>query len=140
MTPGRHGLGPKTWALVAVVVWANVLGNFSLSLGMRRPPAGSAPPEPLQAVLSPWVGLGIGLLILWLLCRLTLLSWADLTFVLPVTSIGYVLTAAMGRLFLGEQVTWQRWAGTLLIMAGTALVGATYPRTTGPGRGPGGSG
>ena len=72
------------------------------------------------------------MLILWMLSRLTLLSWADLSFVLPVTSLGYVLAALMGKLFLAEEVSWPRWAGTLLIVAGIALVGATYPRTTRP--------
>ena len=40
---------------------------------------------------SRFVAGGIGLLILWLLTRMALISWADLSFVLPVTSIGYVL-------------------------------------------------
>ena len=79
---------------------------------------------------NPWVALGILLLICWLLSRMTLLSWADLSFVLPVTSLGYVLTAGMGQFFLGEHISWQRWMGTLLIVAGTALVGSTAPRTT----------
>jgi uncharacterized membrane protein len=67
-----------------------------------------------------------------MLARMALLSWADLSYVLPVTSIGYVLTAVVGRIFLGEQVTPQRWLGTVLIMAGTALVGSTAVRTHDP--------
>jgi len=46
-----------------------------------------------------------------------------LSYVLPVTSLGYVANAAMGHYFLDERVTLQRWAGTLLIVAGTVLVG-----------------
>ena len=42
---------------------------------------------------------------------MTLLSWADLSYVLPVTSIGYVLTAFLGKYFFAEQITWQRWFG-----------------------------
>jgi uncharacterized membrane protein len=76
------------------------------------------------------VCLGIGLLILWMLSRMALLSWADLSYVLPVTALGYVLTALAGKLFLGEQVSPQRWMGTLLIVAGTILVGSTSIRTT----------
>ena len=45
------------------------------------------------------------LLILWLLSRMTLLSWADLSYVLPVTSIGYVLVALAGELFLHEAIS-----------------------------------
>ena len=70
------------------------------------------------------------LLILWLLSRMALLSWADLSYVLPVTSIGYVITAILGKYFFGEQITWQRWLGTLAIMLGMILVGLTAPNTT----------
>ena len=58
------------------------------------------------------------LLIVWMLSHMTLLSWADLSYVLPVTSVGYVLAAVAGRLFLAEQITMARWAGIALIVAG----------------------
>jgi len=70
------------------------------------------------------------LLVVWLLSRMTLLGWADLSYVLPVTAIGYVLTAILGKYFFGEQISWQRWMGTLLIMAGIVFVGMTTPNTT----------
>ncbi len=128
MTGGSR-LGPKTWLLTIVVVLSNVLGNFSLSLGMKTAPDLGGFLGLLATIFTPWVLFGIALLILWLLTRLTLLSWADLTFVLPVTAIGYVLTALVGKYLLNEVVSWQRWAGTLLIVGGTVLVGTTYPRT-----------
>jgi len=117
----------KTKALTAFVVLTNVLGNFALSWGMKHQPR---TPAYLQIILNPWVLLGTALLILWLLSRMTLLSWADLSYVLPVTSIGYVLTAILGKYFFAEQITWQRWLGTAAIMAGTILVGLTSPNTT----------
>jgi len=78
------------------------------------------------------VGLGIVLLILWLLSRMALLSWADLSFVLPVTSVGYVLSAILGKYSLSEEISPARWAGIALIVAGTALVGRTERNTTAP--------
>jgi uncharacterized membrane protein len=84
----------------------------------------------IQTIFSPWVLLGTTLLIVWLLARMTLLSWADLSYVLPVTSIGYVFTAFLGKYFFGEQITWQRWLGTVAIMIGMILVGLTTPNTT----------
>ena len=125
------GLHFKTRVLTAVVVLSNVLGNFFMSFGLKR---GSTVLGPslsgyLAVALNPWVWLGVGLLILWMLARMALLSWADLSYVLPVTSIGYVLTALMGQVFLGEYVSPPRWAGTVLIFAGTALVGSTSIRT-----------
>ena len=81
--------------------------------------------------LMGWVLLGTMLLILWLLSRMTLLGWADLSYVLPVTAIGYVLTAILGKYFLGEEISYQGWAGTGLIVAGIILVGLTEANTTG---------
>lgn len=86
----------------------------------------------LRAIFSPWVSLGICLLIAWLISRMLLLSWADLSYVLPVTAFGYVLTAVLSRLFLGEQISPARWAGTLLIMAGVILVGLGNPHSEEP--------
>ncbi|MCX6624274.1 MAG: EamA family transporter [Acidobacteria bacterium] len=121
----------KTRLVTLVVVLSNVAGNLFLSLGMRHGLApGASPVAYLEAIFRPWVLLGISLLILWMLSRMMLLSWADLSYVLPVTSIGYALSALAGKLFLGEQISPQRWAAILLIVLGTALVAATEPDTT----------
>jgi drug/metabolite transporter (DMT)-like permease len=53
---------------------------------------------------------------------LTALSWADLTYVLPATAFGYVVTAFLSRFFLHEAVSPWRWAGVLLITCGVGLV------------------
>jgi uncharacterized membrane protein len=117
----------KTRSFTFLVVLSSLCGNFSLSWGMRQ--VGSlvsfSPLAYMRAVFNPWVALGISLLIVWLFFQLALLSWADLSYVLPVTSIGYVLSALAGRLFLHEEITRWRWAGILSIMAGVALVART---------------
>ncbi|HSR07222.1 MAG TPA: hypothetical protein VLM42_08740 [Bryobacteraceae bacterium] len=122
MPPAR--LEWKTRLFAAIVILSNTLGNFFIARGMRglAVPADS-PLHMLLAIFTPWVALGIALLILWLLSRMVLLSWADLSYVLPVTSLGYVANALMGHFFLGEHITMARWSGTLLIVAGTVLVG-----------------
>jgi drug/metabolite transporter (DMT)-like permease len=122
MPPAR--LEWKTRLFAAIVILSNTLGNFFIARGMRglSVPADSAV-HMLLAIFTPWVALGIALLILWLLSRMVLLSWADLSYVLPVTSLGYVANALMGHFFLGEHITLTRWSGTLLIVAGTVLVG-----------------
>lgn len=122
----------KTKVLTVFVILTNVLGNFSMSWGMKHQPTqlADSPLAYIQTIFSPWVLLGTTLLILWLLSRMTLLGWADLSYVLPVTSIGYVLTAILGKYFFAEQITWQRWLGTLAIMIGMILVGLTKSNTT----------
>ena len=132
MSSAAGRLRLKTRLVVAVTVLAGVFGNFFLSLGLKsRATLLSLSPLPyLEAFLNPWVVLGVVLLILWTLARMTLLSWADLSYVLPVTSIGYVLTALLGRFLLREEVSWQRWAGIALIIGGIVLVRLTPIRTT----------
>jgi drug/metabolite transporter (DMT)-like permease len=123
----------KTRLFTFLVILSSLCGNFSLSWGMRQ--VGRletfAPLAYVRAVFNPWVALGISLLILWLFSQMALLSWADLSYVLPVTSIGYVLAALAGKLFLHEEITRWRWAGILLIVAGVALVARTAPHRSG---------
>ena len=121
-------LRTKTKTFAVIVVLSNALGNFALATGMRGRSTVTVLGY-IAAIFSPWVMVGIGLLILWLLSRMALLSWADLSYVLPVTSLGYVANALIGRFFLNEVITPARWMGTLLIVAGTILVERGSPRT-----------
>jgi uncharacterized membrane protein len=115
----------KTRLFAAIVILSNTFGNFWLAWGMRHREGtlSASVASYLQAMFNPFVALGISLLIVWLLARMALLSWADLSYVLPVTSLGYVGNALMGRFFLHEQITLESWMGTLLIVGGVALVG-----------------
>jgi len=123
----------KTRIFTAIVVATNVLGNSCLSRGMQS--VGelvSLSPVPyIRALFNPWVAVGTSLLIVWLLSTMALLSWADLSYVLPVTSMAYVLVALVGRFVLHEVVSWAHWAGIILIMIGVSLVGSTNPNTAG---------
>lgn len=128
----RSKLHAKTIILTLIVIFSNVIGNFSLSWGMRK--TGSrvfdSPLGYIQALFNPWVAGGVCLLVLWMLSQMALLSWADLSYVLPVTAVGYVLTAIAGRVFLNEQISPARWIGVVLIMAGVVMVGRTAHNTT----------
>lgn len=106
----------------AVVVVLNVAGNFALSLGMKRAPFSAGPG---MALLEPAAMAGVVLLVAWMLLRLRLLQMADLSFVLPVTALGYILNAMIGAALLGEHVTLARWTGAALITGGAALTSLT---------------
>ena len=116
----------RTSLFVAIVVCGNLAGNVLLRTGLRNS-AGSY----MHMVLNPWVLAGVPLLIVGLAAQLSLLSWADLSYVTPVTSIGYVLTALAGKLFLHEPLSVARSAAIFLIAAGVILVSRTRPSTTG---------
>ena len=129
MNPDAARLRSKTWICVFVVVFSNAFGNFFMKRGLPDSARLATPLDYILMLFQPWVAAGVGLLILWQLSRLALLSWADLSYVLPVTSIGYVVVALLGRLMLGEDITPRRWAGIVLIMAGVALVSLGSPTT-----------
>lgn len=104
-----------------------------LSHGMKR--VGSISLHHLQgvilAVLNPWVAVGIVLLLAFFASYMNALSWADLTYVLPATSLGYVLLALIARFVLHEQVSPLRWLGIALISGGVGFV-AGGPSVTHP--------
>ena len=76
----------------------------------------------ILAILNPWVAVGIVLLLAFFASYMNALSWADLTYVLPATSLGYVLLALVAKFALHEQVSPMRWLGIALISGGVGFV------------------
>ncbi len=95
-----------------------------LSHGMKQIGSISVhyPQGVIFAVLNPWVAFGILLLLAFFATYMTALSWADLTYVLPATSLGYVLLALVARFVLHEHVSPLRWLGIVLITGGVGFV------------------
>ena len=114
----------RRYLVLAVVTLASALGDTSLAVGMKRlgPVSLSHPDALIAALRTPWVLSGVLLLLLWTACYLTALSWADLTFVLPATSLAYVAIAVLSRFWLHEQISPARWVGIALITAGVGFV------------------
>ncbi len=122
----------KTRELTLAVIITQVVGNLALSRGMHHVGAtlSYSPFYYLQAIVNPWVLGGVVILAIWMLTNLTLLSRADLSYVLPVTSVSYALIAILAHFVLHEPVTAVRWAGISIITVGVMLVGNTPTRTT----------
>jgi drug/metabolite transporter (DMT)-like permease len=131
-TNSQRNHARKTQILVLVVIVTNVVGNVSLSHGMKQvgPLLSASPLDYLRALENPWAILGIGILVIWMLTDLALLSRADLSFVLPVTASAYVLVALGGHFLLHDHVSWPRWTGIVLITVGVILAEETPDRTT----------
>jgi uncharacterized membrane protein len=116
----------RTRVFAVITILSNVAGNSFLTRGMQQLGGiGNSPFALIAALFHPLVALGVALLIVWTLTHMALLSWADLSYVMPVTAMGYVVTAFAARLFLGENVSAARWLGIVLVTAGVTLVGRT---------------
>jgi drug/metabolite transporter (DMT)-like permease len=113
----------KYLVLAGVTIFA-ATGDSLLSYGMKQVGTISLHhlPSVLLAVLNPSVAVGILLLLAFFASYTTALSWADLTYVLPATSLGYVLLALIAKFALREHVSPLRWLGIALISAGVGFV------------------
>jgi drug/metabolite transporter (DMT)-like permease len=113
----------KYLVLAGVTVFA-AAGDSMLSHGMKQ--TGNISLHHLQgvvlAVRNPWVAVGILLLLAFFASYMNSLSWADLTYVLPATSLGYVLLALVAKFALHEAVSPMRWLGIALISGGVGFV------------------
>src|SRR5207244_5386628 len=113
----------KYLVLAGVSVFASI-GDSMLSRGMKD--MGGVSLSRLHTLLAalrdPWIVGGILFLLAFFAAYLTALSWADLTYVLPATSLGYVLLALIAKFLLHEHVTTTRWLRICLISAGVGFV------------------
>ena len=132
-------LTTRTLALTALAVLLNSLGNVLLKLGMRRiGEIRSFSPAALgdvawQASTTTMLWFGVGVLALFFVCYMLLLSWADYSYIQPASAGGYAMVPLFGWLLAGEQVGVLRWAGVFLICVGVAFVSRTSVRTTSEG-------
>ena len=114
--------------LIFVITAAGTSGELCVARAMKR--AGEVVdfrPAPLLRALSNalgmrWFWLGIALMAIAFLALLAALSVDNVSFVVPVTALSYVIGALGGAFFLGERIYPQRWIGLLLVCTGVALV------------------
>jgi drug/metabolite transporter (DMT)-like permease len=113
----------KNLVLAGVTVFA-AAGDSMLSHGMKQ--TGNISLHHLQdvvgAVRNPWVVVGIVLLLAFFASYMNALSWADLTYVSPATSLAFVLLALVAKFALHEEVSPLRWLGIALISGGVGFV------------------
>lgn len=123
-------MNPRKYLVLAGVSIFAPVGDSLLSYGMKQ--VGNISLHDFSALLlaiaNPWVGAGIIFLLGFFASYMTALSWADLTYVLPASSMGYVLLAFIAKFALHENVSLTRWLGIALVSSGVGFV------TTGPER------
>jgi len=116
----------RKYLVLAGITVFSTIGDSLLAHGMKQIGALSLDDVPglLLAVLNPSVALGILLLLAFFASYMSALSWADLTYVLPATSISYVLVALIAYFRFHEAISPLRWLGIALITAGVGFVAA----------------
>ena len=125
----------KTLLMVLVMVVCANAGDLLLKLGMTEIGAVGISASALSrafwmTVTSGKIWLGIIFLIGFMVSYMTVLSWADYSYVMPAGAFGYAILTLLAVVFLHESVSPKRWVGVALICVGVLLVGQTKPRTT----------
>ncbi|HET9743923.1 MAG TPA: EamA family transporter [Terriglobales bacterium] len=117
-------MNARRYLVLLAIVFSASVGDVLLSVGMKETGAISLRHslELLVALRNPFIILGILCLLVFFGSYLAALSWADLTFVLPATSLGYVVVALLSKYALHEYVSSSRWLGIALISAGVGFV------------------
>jgi len=120
----------RTALFIAIVVLCGTGGEIAVTHAMKR--IGEVHHFSPRAVLrvvgqafrQGWMWLGFALMTLSFFALLALLSWEDVSFVVPATALSYAVGALGAKFLLGERVNRKRWAGVLLVCLGVALVWA----------------
>ncbi len=118
----------RTFVFLAMVVLSGTGGDIAMTHGMKL--IGEVKDFSPRAVLGVlgralrlgWFWLGITLMALAFFSFLALLTWADVSFVVPATALNYVVGALGAKILLGERLGRARWAGILLVTLGVAVI------------------
>jgi uncharacterized membrane protein len=125
----------KTLFMILVMVLCANIGDLLLKRGMTQI---GAVPFSLAGVghafaltvTNATIWAGIAFLLGFTVSYMTVMSWADYSYVMPAGAFGYALLTLLAVLVLHEAVSLRRWIGVVLICIGVLLVSQTKPRTT----------
>jgi drug/metabolite transporter (DMT)-like permease len=117
----------RTAVCLALIVVGGTAGDLALAHAMKHAGHVELSARAMwdafrRAARLPSMWLGLALQALAFAALLALLTWADVSFVVPATASSYTAGAAGAKLFLHEHVTTRRWTGVLLISSGVLLV------------------
>jgi uncharacterized membrane protein len=127
----------RTLLLLPVVVVLGPVGNVLLGKGMK----GVEPDMKwslshlwtlfIRIFTSGYIWVGIASLLTFYLVYMLMLTWADYSYLQPVTALSYVVVGLLGYFWLGEAVVPLRWLGIGIICGGVLIIATTPHRTHG---------
>jgi ceramide glucosyltransferase len=117
----------KTFLLLCSLIVGSSLGEILSAKGMQQVGDVSFRPHKLVSALlrmirNPFLFAGVICMAVSFFSFISLLSYADLSFVVPLTAVSYITNTVGARFFLHERISKERWMGTLLVAFGVSLV------------------
>jgi drug/metabolite transporter (DMT)-like permease len=76
----------------------------------------------LRALRVAWMWLGIAMMAAAFFSLLAMLSFENVSFVVPVTALSYAAGAVGAAVFLRERISAQRWLGVAIVCVGVTIV------------------
>jgi drug/metabolite transporter (DMT)-like permease len=76
----------------------------------------------LRALRVGWMWLGVAMMAVAFFSLLAMLSFENVSFVVPVTALSYAAGAMGAAIFLRERINAQRWVGVAIVCVGVTLV------------------
>jgi len=76
----------------------------------------------LRGLQVPWMWLGVAMMTLAFFSLLAILSFRDVSFVVPMSALSYAAGAFGARAFLGERISRNRWLGIAVVCIGVTIV------------------
>jgi drug/metabolite transporter (DMT)-like permease len=122
----------RTFIVIFLATLSAAVGEVLLSYGMRRngqidlTKLSQWVDLILSVVRNPYVFVGVVFLGIFFFLYLAALSWADLSFIMPLTAMSYFFATLMAKFILREEVSWVRWGGTIIIIIGITLISLDY--------------
>jgi ceramide glucosyltransferase len=117
----------KTCLLLALLVIFSSLGEILSARGMKQIGEVSFRPRLLLKTIPRLFTngnliAGVACLAFSFFSFLSLLSYADLSYVVPLTAVGYITNTIGSKFLLHEKISPARWWGTLLVTFGVAII------------------
>lgn len=107
--------------LVFISVFLGAMGQIAMKNGMNGVEINQIFDLP-KIVSNTYVWLGLSLYGVSAVFWLVALTRFDVSYMYPLVSMGYVLTAVFAYVFLHESIGVCRWLGILLIICGVLLI------------------
>ena len=118
----------STALMIALVVLGGSIGDVFITKGMKQ--VGEIATLDARALLriagqtlmNRWFLAGVFFMALSFFSFIAVLSWAELSLVLPATSVSFVITTIGAKFYLRERISVSRWAGIVLVCIGVTMI------------------